>query len=104
MHAICRLRASYMSIGVLVLTVKAVCQLGISTEAHAQATTRSTGSSGATPAVRPGSSGAMPAVPPQLRAGKKVNIEGVGAPFSGQHLVPRTTHTFGAGGSTRRRR
>jgi hypothetical protein len=96
MHAISRRRATFMSIGVLVLAASAsVVQLGISTNAYAQATTPSTGSSGAA---------STPAFRPQLRAGTKINIQGAGGPFSGKYLVPRTTHTFGDGGSSRRKR
>jgi hypothetical protein len=84
-----------MSIGVLLAANVGVVQLGISTNAHAQATTSSTGSSGAA---------STPALRPQLRAGTKMNIQGAGSSFSGKYLVPRTTHTFGDGGSTRRKR
>ena len=96
MQAISRQRWVFMSIGILVLAANfGDVQFGISTNAHAQATTPFTGSSGV--ATRP-------SVRPQLRSGTKINIQGAGSPFSGKYLVPRTTHTFGDGDSSRRKR
>ena len=37
---------------------------------------------------------------PDLRAGQRVNIEGLGARFSGTYFVTETTHTIGDGGYT----
>lgn len=37
---------------------------------------------------------------PELRAGTKLNIQGVGARMSGEYLVTKTTHTVGEGGYT----
>jgi len=35
---------------------------------------------------------------PELRAGTKINIQGVGARLSGEYLVTKTTHSIGSGG------
>lgn len=39
---------------------------------------------------------------PELRAGTKIDIQGVGARLSGEYLVTKTTHAIGAGGYTTR--
>jgi phage protein D len=91
MHAIFRRRAMSMSIGVLVLTASAgIVQVAISASAYAQGTAQFMTPRGAVPPARP-----------QLRAGTKIDIQGVGNRFSGKYVVPNTTHTIGgSGGST----